>query len=113
MILFAAKMTLICQFSLYGNPFISTAISFDENLHPGSEVEVTYYGKKTNFPLRVNSIEENEIWNLEIAPDDPDNQLNLKIYQHANGTYPAKLFNPSIPIGNESEGICRPQAVTH
>jgi hypothetical protein len=98
--------SLVCAYTVFGGPFGEATIPFTAEGRPGPYVSFTMYGKTGEHPLRINAIEANEIWNLTLAPDDPNNELQILIYAKDGEIYKSDLINNAMPIGKKLPGTC-------
>ncbi len=103
---FLLGLVLTCNYSFYSAPFASVRFTFDDNNKAANQATFIQYGKQQDFTLQQNAVVGDEKWNLTLAPNDPNNELSVKIFQAADGTYTSVLINESSPVGKEMQGVC-------
>lgn len=105
----SAETKVDCSYNMFGAPFASMQLTYDDNGILGPEVVIDMYGKKTFESATPAPRAAGEIEHFLLSKELSEQPIEVIIFAEAQAKGNSKMINPQAPIGKDSWGNCASQ----
>ncbi|MBX3018676.1 MAG: hypothetical protein KF767_12355 [Bdellovibrionaceae bacterium] len=102
----ASAHILSCAYTIYGAPFSTVEIQFDEAGQALSPATIIVSGKAHTESVTLEPNGPGESLHLWLSKESSQNDVELIVYETRQAQGDSKMINHHIPIGKEMWGDC-------
>jgi hypothetical protein len=98
--------TMKCSYAFMSAPMAEVELGFKTDGTPESSAHITMHGQSHYESVTAEAPATNELIHVWISKENPENKIEMIVYQTRGPQGQSKLVNAKMPMGKEIWGDC-------